>query len=451
MADSFVVNHNFISPIEDAQQPTIVGPDEWNDSLAYAGVLGIEFGGTGNQLGHQFGASTTFITQQSDFPVQDATIITLSTGCYIIAAPLTLTKRFVIEDNAAVSFRTSCVLTDILFYTGSGTLFTGSPVILFLQEFVTAGDESLTSFNSQATLFDLTRSSAGLASLILIRASFQSWKDYGTLDDLDLLFAADSNFVDFKAGLKLINGVEEVTIGNCRVSNLESGVAANDSCFNVNSGTYNIFELKGTLYSPLTGDSLIYIDSSVTANVGNIVGCTFSSANGGTFLGAGSVDQTDIHWNFQDNGEATDSQTLGEFSMNSNATETVIVAQNTPVKIAGTTVSGNVERFTHTNGRLTYVGLNTFVGKIFAFGSALVTAENEGDDYTVYIFRNGLLQSPTQMTQTFGSALNAPSISMTPTCLITLVTGDFIEVFVENNTVSNENVLFTSLRLMVFK
>lgn len=41
------VSHNFVSPIADAGDPNIVGPDEWNDVHSISGVLGVANGGTG--------------------------------------------------------------------------------------------------------------------------------------------------------------------------------------------------------------------------------------------------------------------------------------------------------------------------------------------------------------------------------------------------------------------
>lgn len=44
---ALTVVHNFVSPIQDLNEPGIVGPDEWNEAHAISGTLGVNQGGTG--------------------------------------------------------------------------------------------------------------------------------------------------------------------------------------------------------------------------------------------------------------------------------------------------------------------------------------------------------------------------------------------------------------------
>ena len=65
-----------------------------------------------------------FVAQESDFPVQDATTITLEAGqVYVVSGSFSVAKRFVCETGSSMSaFNT---LGTVLTYTGSGTMFTG--------------------------------------------------------------------------------------------------------------------------------------------------------------------------------------------------------------------------------------------------------------------------------------------------------------------------------------
>lgn len=393
------------------------------------------------------GTTIVKIFSQSDFPAVVAGKIPLANLTkYILCASVTITNPFSIPDGATVSFESLNRLGYRMFVDiGDQALFNGDDIEA-LEVLNTVFIEVADVGSGVSTLLNL--SSTSNTSFINVSGSlFFNFKSLGTADDLFAVSLIESAFRTFQIGM-VITDVDSVVF---REVGWEKTVTPAATCLTI-EGTASSVTISGCLFN--IGEAInitaLDIDSSSVVSDGRVSSCSFVETSGSQFLNPTGKDQTDINWDFQGNGAEPDSETFGEFSMNSNATETVIVAQNTPVKIAGTTVVGNLERMTHINGRLTYIGKKNIIAKIFAFGVASVNANNEGDGYTVYIFKNGVLQSATQMAQTFGVALNNPNVVLTPTCLIPLITNDFVETFVENNSISNENVLFPSLRMMVF-
>jgi len=67
--------------------------------------------------------NTIVINTLSDFPVQDATTITLSANtAYVMGASVSTSKRFIVQDGVSLTSYTNFSLT--LTYTGTGTMFT---------------------------------------------------------------------------------------------------------------------------------------------------------------------------------------------------------------------------------------------------------------------------------------------------------------------------------------
>ena len=124
----------------------------------------------------------------------------------------------------------------------------------------------------------------------------------------------------------------------------------------------------------------------------------------------------------------------GEVHMQNNATNTVIAAANTPVKVAGVTSNGDSSSdITLGSNIITYTGAET---KTFSIEAAanLLRIGFGGNDGTLYIARNGavVLKSAIQLTMN-GQERPAPI-----QCFLDLAQNDFVEVWVENNTNGND-------------
>ena len=112
-----------------ATLPTLPARTPLGTSLFYGAMD--PFGGgddakfTGEQLKTLVnGANTYLIETEADFPVQDATTITLSTGVYNLNAVIVTSKRFIVANGSSVIFRGGDAFVHGIVYTGSGDMYT---------------------------------------------------------------------------------------------------------------------------------------------------------------------------------------------------------------------------------------------------------------------------------------------------------------------------------------
>mgnify|MGYP006276772953 CR=1 FL=1 len=124
----------------------------------------------------------------------------------------------------------------------------------------------------------------------------------------------------------------------------------------------------------------------------------------------------------------------GQVYMQGNSTATTIASTATPVLVAGTwtvDLSGN---FTGTTGgRLTYTGTGTQVLRVSA-ALSLDPASGSNQHISIYIAKNGstIAGSRQEAHISHGADMN-----MSTTWQLSLTTNDYIEVFVQNSTATN--------------
>ena len=128
------------------------------------------------------------------------------------------------------------------------------------------------------------------------------------------------------------------------------------------------------------------------------------------------------------------SANFGEMNFQGNSTPTIFSAINTPVKIVGTYNAGELQNFTHSAGRLTCTasGSNTYDVKVCTTGSLSFSS----DSVTIFIAVNGsVVEQSSQSVNLDGISPSFKSISLQK--LVTLNTGDYVEVWVQNNNSTN--------------
>lgn len=135
-------------------------------------------------------------------------------------------------------------------------------------------------------------------------------------------------------------------------------------------------------------------------------------------------------WEMKLNAGVADSRVYGSLHMNDNALMTSVV-QNEYRKIAGTTTSVKLERFTAPdNNRLQYIGRYPISGKIFV-GVAGEGPAGSSNDVKVVIAKNGtVIPSPAASIRNLSSQ---QSFQLSFVSEVDLVTGDYLEVFVRTN------------------
>lgn len=187
------------------------------------------------------------------------------------------------------------------------------------------------------------------------------------------------------------------------------------------------------------------IDVSTSATIPDesyiLDNCNFSGT--GTYLAG--LDYTSNKAAFFNNVGITNTTSVAQYYMTSNATATVISATGTFVKIAGTTTAGSIaQKFDlSTSNRAVYTGASSSNFRIVAFAS-MTSGNNQTIRMRVAV--NGItLVDSTARFQTTGSG-EASSIGVQT--LATLNPSDYIELFITNDTAVN-NITVTELNLTV--
>ena len=123
-----------------------------------------------------------------------------------------------------------------------------------------------------------------------------------------------------------------------------------------------------------------------------------------------------------------------QVSMHSNSTATTISTTSTPVKVAGTFVSGSASSFTvDTTGKLTYTGSTTTTVHLTASVTLDVVGTNQ--DLTVHLAKNGTVISAAKISRLV-SASNTANVGVFYN--VSVATSDYLEVFVSNATTTGD-------------
>ena len=168
--------------------------------------------------------------------------------------------------------------------------------------------------------------------------------------------------------------------------------------------------------------------------------CNFSG--GGTYqIGVTSADNKAL---FRDNVGITNSSDISQYYMGGNVTVTPIAVSGTAVKVLGGTTSSVItSKFTNTDNRATYTGaLDTF----FKVVATLSVQSGNNNQIGVYVAKNGVVDGSSEVYGTTGGSGRAENIVVQT--IVQLVQGDFVEIFVENAT-GTQDITVTDLNVIV--
>lgn len=169
---------------------------------------------------------------------------------------------------------------------------------------------------------------------------------------------------------------------------------------------------------------------------------TVNFSGGGTYL-AGVMEDDNKTLFTRCNG-INNSAEIGSYHMINNATATTIVATTTPIKVLGTTTASTLnQKFTHIDNRLTYVGS---IQRNFKISCTSSCESSNNNQIGFYIAKNGVILNESVINITTSGT--GKSENKTIQALVLLQENDYIELFVENNTGTND-VTVTNLNLII--
>lgn len=364
------------------------------------------------------------INSLSDFAVQDTTTITLEAfKTYICGAPISTSKRFIVQTG--VSIIGTNLIGHIWEYTGTGSMFTGTDLILL----------NIQSFAFKCTLgtaFDFTdvseQSTLNFRDIISIDlAGGVSVNKFAKFTNVDSVIFNNIGGLGVNDGISL----EGATAGFILMRDIAFGIPTdiNFIGFNLNSVVVSNFlsirdfQVEG-ISSTTTGISGLVSSANVASGViGKITNCEFT----GTITPLTNISESDIRWEITDSSPIADStKTADSFLI---SPETVTISSiGVFVAINGSNWSSDIsERFSTTSA-----GLITYLSPISTKSQVLITAtiEKDGggsDEIELAIAING-----TESTKTIGATENMTPTTVSSLGLFTLTTNDTIQAFVAN-------------------
>lgn len=412
-----------ITPVADSDLATKGYVDD-NDFWQRSGTrLSTKTAGDSLDIGGDFThGNQILISDPSQLPAAVANVITLlADTTYYFTNDIDLTG------DRLVGLANTCILgasSENASITSTGL---GAGVALFTTDYTTPIRHI--TFKDVDTCMDIDGSRSGQTpALDWTGVNFNTIPNIGIIKDCD-------NFIFSKGAIIASEGIIfDGTIGTVGIDN---------SIFVGSGSAGNIIELKSTatisrrfrmIYSSMVvfGSTVgLNINTSATLPSEGYILDTVNFSGGGTFTSG--VAYTDDKARFIGVRGVSNSAEIGAYYMINNATVTTISTSGVPVKVEGTTTANAVsQKFSHTDNKDTYNGALTRIFKVSVVAS-FTSGNNK--DISVYIAKNGTIDPTSEMQSTTDGNGRAESIACQT--ILELEENDYIEVWIENNSGTN--------------
>lgn len=365
---------------------------------------------------------TVIVNEESDFPTAVAGVITLEAETqYLLTNDITTSSRFVLSSDTVVSGSDGTLIT--LTYSGSGVMFSSTDNSNKIKDIIivcASGTFCNISCSACSNIFQavgcrITCATAGTITG-MYTVSFQNVLWNVTTDGLT--FAGNNEIISFTQNI---------------------GSITSGTFVDLSTSTFSGFSLTNSFGVLSAGTTFI----SGLANSGNVNAGGLATVLNTRALGAGTplsgVSESDALWEFFANSGINDSR---DTILATNAGATVVIAAtDTPVIIGATWVEQESSRFSLTaGGRFTYTGKGAFVTFHATITADIVTGTKI--PCTFYFFKNGVEITDSGIRRDF-TALNAGNFSLL--WGDDLETGDYIEVFAENNSTTSDITIINAI------
>ena len=348
----------------------------------------------------------------NDLPAPVAGVITLAAGTtYEVNGTITITSKINLNGCYLVGMDAN---NDKLVYTAaSGELFTGT-------KGGTVKTLTLAAITTGGKLFNLD---LGATENIIVRdAIIANSKDVGLIKGGFIIFFSVINYSGN------LNGITYQDNNTLLLDNT-AWFNNNSNTFEKLTGSFVVIEKLGGFSQPLTGNTAVALDvSGITAitEAANLKNTAFIGT--GTKV-SGSFSKK---WEVEALGINTEKDAIASATLYvSTPAITDITGINSPKKVAGTTTTTELARFTSpVSNRLQYDGTKT---RSFTVNGVMsVTGASGTYLYSFYVYKNGVqVAASKQKTKVYSASGDIQVVAIV--CSITLAPGDYIEVWTENN------------------
>ena len=373
------------------------------------------------------------INSESDFPIQDATTITLSNNtAYVLGSLVTTAKRFIV--GSGVTLTSISIFSNTLEYTGTGVMFT-----------IAAGDFAI--FDISYSCANGTVFSHAGGTLILERTACLSCVNVGSItgSGTTSLNWANNSFPAISGqGLQLFGSIFVFSFTKMFML----GSSASFIALNLGAAVFYTIEISNIeLFGVLGSIGMSGLTNSGNMSSGSVATVDSSNLSGTAMVPLSGITSNDVRWHFEGNADIEETMEDALTYFSGNTTDTIITASSTnganAVKIAGTWVAGGLSKFTaDATGRVTSksergvtVPIDVSV-LIMSVGGGAVRA-------ALYLAKNGtVIAAATTAADVSGSTSKNISFPWQES----LSENEYLEIFVENQTNANdllvENAIF---------
>ena len=369
------------------------------------------------------------IRAPSDFPAATGGVITLEdNAAYYIAGTIDLSgDRIVCGENTVLLGSSS--ENSMLMSTGlSGTALITSEFSIPVRYLAISADVAL----------DLDATGNASQALDWYGVNLVDCPTAGTIKGYDNAIFFGCALLN-SANLTFDGSIGTVAFNQC----LMDGRSSQSSI--IMPSTLTITRRFRVIYSSfitLSGETGISFSDTATVPVQGYILDTVNFSGGGTYITG--PDYLDNKTLFVNTIGIENSREVSQYYMNGNTTVTTIASAGVAVKAAGATTSSVLtSKFTNTNNRATYTGAIT---RTFRAVATLSLSSGNNQKIGTYIAKNGTVITESEIyTDTTG---NGDLLNATIQALVSLSTNDYLEVWIENDTATN-NITVTDLNMII--
>lgn len=372
------------------------------------------------------------VGKKADFPAAVAGVITLP------------------ADTNWIITQAVDLLGDRLVCAGIVAIHGVSSETAYLSSTGLVGSDALITTNYSLPLQNLTITSTSAPALDIgggintaldwTKVNFLNTPDTGTIKDIGNFVGVILSWLN-SGGLIFDGTAATIALSNTLFAT-SSGTALTLAATLVVSRRFRVIDCAFSIGAAAVGIDFV-AGASVPIDQFLVRGCNFSGASATYYTGI--TPQDDIS-DWAMNKGIPNSENSGEFSMEGNATATVIANTADFVKAAGTTIVGDIQRFTHSNNRLTYLGA---IQRTFSISMSLsLTAGNNNICRAMVRHYNSsdvLIKSSFAPNITSNGAGRAENVAAFLTT--NLSSGDYLEIWVRNTSAVN-NITVTDMQMI---
>lgn len=352
------------------------------------------------------------VKSAADFPAASGGVRTLAANTvYEINGTVAISDKINLNQSVVQGAN---MLTDMLVYTGTAELFTGSNCGSIKNMTIVAAATGAKVFNINV--------GGAAQNMIIEKCLIANCYNVGTIKGVGgTTLLQTIGYQNNTTGITFENDFNLIILNTLWDSN-------NKGTYEKFVGTFNVIQKTGGDMLTLSANSAIAFDVSgiVSLAAGELKTTLFQGT--GTYVTGTFAKQ----WEVEATGIATekDGSATGNVYVSATAV-TDIVTKDVPVKVAGTTTSATLFRVTMpSNNRLTYTGLKTRRFQVVCSLTAVAASSNKS--YSFHIFKNGVKLAESTQSMKMGSGINAGSLTIS--CTVSMAPNDYIEVWAENNT-----------------